>query len=521
MTLRTQLVLLQSIIMLVVIVGAGVAAAIVQERQIRDAYRERMVGVALSVAQLPTIVEAFDDPDPAAVIQPIAELIRASSGVTYVVVTNVDGIRYSHPNPDLIGEPASTPPDAAQSGEIYVGTQTGTLGESWRVKAPVFDADGEVIGQVSVGTLESELQADLVDSIWLLASWLAVAAVVGVLLSTWAANVVRRRIYGLEPDEIKAMLDTRDATLHGIREGIVVLDEHLRVVLCNDAAARLLDVEPQSALERPIQSVLDVDAASLVLEGEQRLTLAGERVLLVHADPVVVGGRDAGVVLILMDRTEVDDALRELAGAQGTAEALRAQQHEFANTLHTISGLLELGEPEAAIALIDRASPGGAISATDANSGVRDVEVAALVLAKRSRAKELGIALEIDATGLTSSIDADSADLVTIVGNLVDNAIDATGHDGLVRLTLEDEGDEARIVVDDDGPGVPDADRQRIFELGVSTKLARDRGGRGYGLTLVRRVVSRLGGTISVEASPLGGARVVARLRRRVHEEAL
>ena len=161
MRLRTQLVLLQSAIMLVVILGSGIAAAWLQERSLREAYLDRMIGVAYSVAQLPSVTDAFDDADPAAVIQPIAETVREASDVTYVVVSNVEGIRYSHPNPELIGEVVSTPPDAATTGELVVNTQTGTLGTSWRAKVPVFGADGAVIGQVSVGILESELQRRL------------------------------------------------------------------------------------------------------------------------------------------------------------------------------------------------------------------------------------------------------------------------------------------------------------------------------------------------------------------------
>lgn len=512
MPLRRQLVLLQSVIMLVVIVGASVGAVVIQEAQIREAYKDRMIGVAFSVAQLPTVLEAFDDPDPSATIQPIAELIRTSSDVTYVVVTNVDGIRYSHPTPELIGQPASTVPTAAQTGEIWIGTETGTLGESWRVKVPIFGPDGEVIGQVSVGTLESELQADLLGSMRTLAVWLVIAAIVGVLLATWAASVVRRRIHGVEPDEIKAMLETRDATLHGIREGIVVVGDDGRIVLCNDAAARLLDVEVDDAVGEPLGGVLDADLDELLADDGQRLVLAGERVLVAHADPVVVHDRTVGSVVILVDRTETDEALRALAGAQSAAEGLRAQRHEFANTLHTIGGLIELGESDAALAMVRREGDGGAISGVE-ESGIHDLELAALVLAKRARARELGVRLTVDASGLAVPFAAEGADLVTIVGNLVDNALDAAGMQGRVRVTLVSQaGADAvgRIVVEDDGPGVPETEREAIFDLGHSSKGAGR--GRGYGLTLVRRVVARLGGDVRVDDADLGGARLTVTL---------
>lgn len=512
MPLRRQLVLLQSVIMLVVIVGAGVAMVLVRERQIRSAYEDQMVSVAQAVATLPTVIDAFEEPSPSQVIQPIAELIRTSSDLTYVVVTNVDGIRYSHPNPDRIGEPASTEPTAALTGEIFIDTQVGTLGESWRVKVPIVDSDGAIIGQVSVGILESELRADLDGSMWQIALWLAVAAIVGVLLSTWAASVVRRRIYGLEPDEIKAMLETRDATLHGIREGIVVVDDDDRIVLCNDAAARLLDVEVDDAVGERIEHVLDADVASLLDDDGQRLVLAGERVLVAHADPVVVHDRTVGSVVILVDRTETDEALRALAGAQSAAEGLRAQRHEFANTLHTIGGLIELGESDAALAMVRREGDGGAIGGVE-ESGIHDLELAALVLAKRARARELGVRLTVDAAGLEVPFAVDGADLVTIVGNLVDNALDAAGMQGRVHVTLSSRaGVEAvgRIVVEDDGPGVPAVARGAIFELGHSSK-GQGRA-RGYGLTLVRRVVARLGGDVRVDDAELGGARLTVTL---------
>ena len=143
----------------------------------RDAYKGRLIGVAESVAQLPSVINAFGTTsDQPATIQPIAEVIRQASNVTYVVVTNRHGVRQSHPNPAEIGRPVSTDPSVPLSGEIYVGTQTGTLGESWRVKVPIFDDDGEVMGQVSVGILESELRADFIGGLTGMLAALVVAA---------------------------------------------------------------------------------------------------------------------------------------------------------------------------------------------------------------------------------------------------------------------------------------------------------------------------------------------------------
>ncbi|MGM1028681.1 MAG: ATP-binding protein [Actinomycetota bacterium] len=517
MRLRTQLVLLQSAIMLVVILGTGGAAAWIQERTLRDAYVDRMIGIADSVAQLPTVIDAYDDPDPSRVIQPIAETIRVASGMTYVVVTDREGIRFSHPSPERIGERVSTEPTTAETGERFVGTEEGTLGVSWRAKVPVIGADGQLLGQVSVGILESELRADWLDDIWVLGLCLAVAAVLGVVLATWAASLVRRRIYGVEPEEIKSMLETRNATLHGIGDGLVVLDERGAVVLCNDAGLRLLGRAPGADIVgTPIAEVLDAPIDPLLADaGEQQLVLAGERMLLARVDRVVVDGRTVGTVLILRDRTELDAALRDLAGAQGMTETLRAQQHEFANTLHTLGGLLELGETGAAMGVIERAGAGGALASLEPASGILELEIAALLLAKRAQAREHGVELVVrpgSTLGPAASA-GDAGDWVTVLGNLVDNAVDAAG--GRVEVSIDDADDGTRVVtiiVDDDGPGVPEPQRDAIFDIEVSTKSHAAGLARGYGLTLVRRIAERLGGETRVEDSPLGGARFIARL---------
>lgn len=515
-----QLLLLQVAIVLTTVVGTGVTAMLIQERQLREGYQDRMIAVAQSVAGLPVILEAFDDPDPAETIQPVAEVIRRASDVTYVVVANEEGIRYSHPNPDRIGEPVSTDPTVPLSGEIYVGTQTGTLGESWRVKVPIFGASGAVVGQVSVGILESELRADFLGGLGGLLAALAVAALVGVVGSAWIGRLIRRRIYGLEPDEIRAMLETREAMLHGIREGIVAVDDLGRIVLMNDAAARLLDVsDPAHALGRQVEDVLDRELARFIASGEDRETpvLSGERVLLVHGDRVRVDGREIGSIAILRDRTELETMLRELEGAQGLAEGLRAQSHEFSNKLHVVSGLLELGHVDAAIAFIQRVGSGGALSTLDEHDGIADVETAALILAKRSRAQELGLGFEV---APDSHLDAAAhararTDLVTVTGNLVDNAIEACSLGGRITLSIRDDLEPGMVVVrvDDDGPGVPPERRAEIFEPDVTGKAPEPgKARRGIGLTIVQRVAGRLGGSVRVEDSPAGGARFVVRL---------
>jgi two-component system CitB family sensor kinase len=513
LSLRVQLLLLQVVIVLAAVAGVGVAATLIQARQIRASYEQQMVGVAESVARLPSVKEAFTHARPSAEIQPIAELIRKASGVTYVVVTDDKGVRYSHPNPALIGRMVSTDPSVPLSGKTYVGTQTGTLGESWRVKVPVFDDRGVVVGSVSVGILESQLRADLLAQLPRLVPWVLGAALLGLLGAYWVSRLVWRRIHRLEPEEIAALLETRDAMLHSIGEGFVAVDEQGRLALVNDEAVRLLGV-PADSVGRPAVEVLDDEVLEVLrgAPGESRLVLAGERILVAQRSEAIVDGARVGSVLICRDRTELHTVLRDLDGVRDLTSALRAQAHEFANVMHTVSGLIELGQPEEAVEFITRSGYGGALTDSPMAPGVTDPAVTALLMAKLSTSRERGVALVVDPESVLAP--DGTSDIVTVLGNLVDNAVEAAGPGGTVsvaiRAGVEDGVSTTTVVVEDDGPGVPAAERERIFSSGYTTS---DGGAaRGIGLALVDRIVRRRGGRVTVQDAETGGARFEARL---------
>ncbi|MFE4228429.1 ATP-binding protein [Arthrobacter sp. NPDC056886] len=504
--LRFQLVALQLGIVLAVLTAVGAVTIRMQEQQLRDAYKGRLIGVAESVAQLPSVINAFGTPSPAQTIQPIAEVIRQASNVTYVVVTDRHGVRQSHPNPAEIGRPVSTDPSVPLSGEIYVGTQTGTLGESWRVKVPIFNAAGTVIGSASVGVLESTLAADLHEDMPQLFGWLLGAALLSSLGAMYVSKLVWRRIYKLEPEDIAALLETRDAMLHGLGEGLVAVDADGRIALVNDEARRLLGLAgditgtPAAAsLEPAVLRLLSAGSAT------EELVLSGERILLGKVNAATVDGREVGKVLILRDRTELHTVLRDRDGAVDVTQALRAQAHEFANKLHVISGLLELGKQDKAIEYLGRSHNDAVFANRPVAPGITDHGVQALLIAKSTVCAERGIEIIVSPDSLCSA--DDSGDVITVLGNLIDNAVDAAGYDSTVAIRLGESADGGRtIVVEDDGPGVPVAERAKVFEPGVTSKEAEGINSRGFGLALVQRVASRRGGRAAVSSSALGGA---------------
>jgi two-component system CitB family sensor kinase len=512
MPLGLQLLLLQVTIVLATVMIAGLLAVTLQQRQIRDAYRQQVLTVATSVAQLPTVIDAYSTSDPPATLQPLAELIREASGMTFVVLTDAQGIRYAHPDPARIGELVSTDPTPTLAGEVFVGTETGTLGETLRAKVPIRGPDGRVIGAASVGILESALADDLREDVPAVVGWLGGAALLGSVGSALLARMVRRRIYGLEPEEIARLLEAREAMLHGIREGVLAVDVRGRVVLANDEAVRLLglDADPTG---RPADEVLDPALLPLLAEAREvvdEIVLAHERTLLANRTAATVGGRRIADLLTLRDRTELFTALRELDGQRTLTDTLRAQAHEFSNHLHVLQGLIELDRPDEAVRFIDRIGGGGRLLDGAALGEVHDAAVAALLVAKAAVARERHVQLTLDPD---SALENGGDDAVTVLGNLIDNAVDAVGDGGQVVVLVQQEDDGGIFVrVDDNGPGVPEADRERVFAAGVTTKTAAGAQGRGIGLALVARIARRRDGEATLSRSPLGGTQVIVRL---------
>ncbi|TNM59255.1 sensor histidine kinase [Streptomyces sp. NP160] len=514
MPLGPQLLALQALIVLSCVVLAGFAAVSLQQRQIRQAYGDQMMAVARNAATLPDVVEAYEQPGgPGDDLQDLATLLQQASKVSFVVFLDRDGIRLSHPDPELIGSPSTTSAAEVLRGEEFLGTQTGTLGPSLRAKVPVRDASDRILGAVSVGIVESELDDDFTEDVPWLAAWLGGAAVLGSAGSYLLTRLVRRRIMGLEPDEIARLLQAREAMLHGIREGVLAVDERGRVVLVNDEACRLLDLDgTDGALSgRSAADVLDPAALELLEADDDAVDaplLVGERVLLASRTPALVHGRRVGRVLTVRDRTELSGAVRELDGQRSLTTTLRAQAHEFSNQLHVLQGLLELGRTADAVALIDRLGGGGRLLSGAGLGGVEDASVSALLMAKAALARERGAELVV--SPVTRVPEGAGDDVVTVLGNLVGNALDAAGQGGRVLVDVRALGPDGRwvVTVDDDGPGVPEALREQVFRVGVTTKAGGDgRHGQGIGLALVARVAARRGGSAAVTRSEMGGAR--------------
>jgi two-component system CitB family sensor kinase len=509
-TLSAQILAIQSAVLVLALAAGFVLVVWYQKGQLDRQYEHRALAVAEAVAATPAIQRAVAEGNPHGELEAMARSVWKATGVRYVVITNAQGIRYTHPNPRLVGRPVYDDPEPASSepfrtGRPWTGIQTGTLGTTARGKAPLFSVGGELIGEVSVGIPVGTVQGYLASELPSTAAYMLAALAVGMLLSLLLARRLKRQTFGLELDEIAGMLQEREAMLHGIREGVLGLDTRNRILLANDEARTMLGL-PEDCVGRPLADLVPDGRLRDVITGRQE----GADHLIVLEHRVVVANRmpiraqhsiHLGWVVTLQDRTEPEGLMRELDAVLGLTEALRAQSHEFSNRLHTLVGLIELGRHDEAIAYVTQVSSARNDLVAGLAASVREPHLVALLLAKTSVAEERGVRLRVTCSGALDGEIVDVADLVTVVGNLVDNAVDASlaaPEPRFVEVELSSAGTDLLVRVSDSGPGVPDDALASIFEDGWSTKQSRSGARRGLGLALVRQVVERHGGIVEV-----------------------
>lgn len=521
------------LVAVILLSGCLTLALWIVSRQSADDTAARLsLGVSTTLARDPFVIAAVQTPDPTAELEPYALSIVKSAGVDFVTIMDTSGIRYTHPDRSQIGGRFLGTIDNALRGKSLTETYTGTLGPSVRAVVPVMQGE-TVIAIVSAGVTVERVLASLAPRIPLVIG----AAVLLVALGTAGAFVGRRalsRVTGsMRPAELSRMVGYYESVLHSVREGLILTDDRGRVVLYNDEAADLLGLPPTRS-DRPPSTVLELglppSIASLI-ESRVRIVeefhLAGDRVLLVNQEPASPTGTRTrsplGSLTTLRDLTEVQRLSGELESVRTLSDALRSQTHEYANQLHTVVSLLELGRTREAIELIAQETETSQSLADDLVGASSEPALAALLLGKVAQAAECGVQLRLavdDALGASALL---TSELVSVVGNLVDNAIDAAGGDSLNRgtppatITVHLSSDPAAGVVEltvaDSGPGIDSDHLRLIFDRGFSTKPA-DASGRGFGLAVVRDILARRGGVVEVAASGPEGTRFVARWPR-------
>ncbi|WP_326699894.1 sensor histidine kinase [Streptomyces sp. NBC_01754] len=531
-SLAGQLFVMQALLVAAVVAGCAVFAYVSGRAQAEQTAARQVRAAALAMAESPSVREAIRTPDPSAVLQPYAERVRAETGIAFVTIMAPDGVRWTHPNPAEIGRSFIGHTDRALLGETFEETYTGTLGPSIRVVTPVRDGE-RVVGLVSAGITVERVSTQVREQLGALGLAAGAALAVGAL-GTYVINArLRRHTHGMNARELSRMHDYHEATLHAVREGLLMLDGRRRIALVNDAGRELLGLSPRAVGLRVDELELPAALTGALLASEPRVDevhLTADRVIVVNTSPVV-GGERRGTVVTLRDHTELQALSGELDSERGFSQALRSQAHEAANRLHTVVSLIELGRVEEAVEFATAELELAQVLTDRVVGAVGEPVLAALLLGKAAQAHERGVELVlaedslIDDGALPPSLAP--RDLVTILGNLVDNAVDAaseataggggavvpgqrTAARALVTVTARTDGGDLLLRVADTGAGVAPDDAGEVFRRGWTTRGT----GRGLGLALVRQAAHRNGGTVTLDRSAHGGARFTVRLPR-------
>lgn len=473
--------------------------------------QDRMLAVATSIADNPLVLTAATGPDPSSRLQPYARKVMQDAGIDFITIMAPDRTRWTHPNPDEIGKPYIGSVDQALQGRPFTEIYAGTLGPSVRAIVPVADGTGKVRAMVAAGVTVTNVSVALNARLPAIFG-VALALLAGGSLVSWLLGRYLRRVtLGWGPEQLGQLFAFYDSVLHSVREGLLLVDRKGEVVLYNDQAAALLAIPPRTTGIPSLKDLqLPASLGDLLASGRSardEIHLTDSRVLVVNQEPARPPGepqgrraQPLGTVTTLRDHTELEALSGELQSMRTLSDALRSQTHEHSNRMHTIVSLLELGRSAEALDFAAEDLHHSQQLADEVVGSVHEPVLAALLMGKAAQANERGIALAISTEGELEGPQLDPHDLVTIVGNLVDNALDAAaGADAprQVDVALRVSASHAVIEVADSGPGIDEEEARRVIERGYSTKEPGEFG-RGIGLALVRQAVNRLGGTLQI-----------------------
>ncbi len=476
----------------------------------------RALAIARTVAQIPEIQDHIEHRNGYTVIQPIAERIRLSTQTEYIVILDMEKIRFSHPLQERIGQEFyGQDAEPAFESEEIVSRATGVAGPSIRAFSPIYIDEGTTqVGVVLVGILSPSL-TELLGAIGTDISFSLMAGLLaGIAGSFLLAKNIKKIMFNLEPTEIARMLEERTAVFHSIEEGIIAINQENRISVMNNIAKRIFGIR-ENPLGKEITKVipdswLPVTAKTGVPEYNQVRTI-NNTTILVNRIPIWVRGQVIGAVATFRDKTEAYRMAEELTGVKDFIDALRVQNHETINKLHTIAGLIQLDKEEEALDFIFKEIEKQQEITSFLTENIKDYSVAGLILGKYNRAQELKVNFQIDRQSRLHRLPRhlDSSAMIVIIGNILENAFEAViakpQAERQVKFSLRDEKDKLILDVQDTGKGIDPAIRPEIFKKGFTTK---NKAGHGLGLPLVKAYVENSGGTIRLDSQQGEGTRI-------------
>ena len=509
------------IFLLILVVSVFIIAALAQyftasfEDYLATHVRDMAMNQAKIIASNDSIITAVKHRDYKR-LATIADKLQSGTDFDYVVIGDTNSIRLYHPNPEKIGYPMQfTKPGALEKGESYFITGKGSIGMAMRAKTPIFDDDGKIIGVVSIGYLISKIDSWRSDFLLPMAGVFILLLLVLMLLSWFFAAHIRRQMLGMEPKQIARVVRQQEALFSSVYEGLIAVDPDGYITAINRSARKMLGLSSPGRkwLGKPVSEVVQpVDFFTQQIAEKRQDAMVNFNGLSVIANREAIRSGDEllGAIISFRSKDEIATLNAQLTQIKQYVESLRTLRHEHLNWMSTINGLLQMKEYDKVLAMVQGESQAQQQLIDSLRGAFADRQVAGLLFGKVQRARELGLTMTIVPGSQLHQLPEglDSTEFAAIVGNLLDNAFEASLRtqqgNKVVELYLSDEGDDVIIEVADQGCGVPEALREKIFEQGVSTRTDEP-GEHGIGLYLIASYVRRCNGVITLEDnSPCG-----------------
>lgn len=476
--------------------------------------------IARTVAKLPEVQHELSTDrkpiDQAKVIDETIEGIRIINKAEYIVVLNMDYIRLSHPVKALIGKKSNTTDEnAAFTEHYYLSKAKGEVGTTIRAFVPIMNISHKQIGVVIVGySLPT-----IMEILYSIRKEIVIAALLSLLFGAWGAWMLgrnmKKQMFDLEPHEIAKLYTERTETFNAMHEGIITIDNDFTVTIFNNKAKQILGVVEENLIGKKIYDILPDTRLPEILDYNQPIynkeLLINQHNIMSNRVPIEVDGETVGAIAIFQDRTEVKKLAEELTGVKEFVQALRIQNHEHKNKIHTIAGLLQLGHYQQALKYIEEVKEKQDEIVNFLNDRIKNQNISGLLLSKINHGKELGIDVEIDMNSQLTYLpeQLDFNDFVVILGNLIENAFDALQlvkkEEKKVMISIDQDEESLSILIEDNGVGMTEEMIDRIFEDGYSTKKNEN---HGIGLYLIQDIVKKLDGTIDVTSTPGEGTSI-------------
>lgn len=454
-------------------------------------------------------------------VRKLDRLVSENELVDFIVVADNSSIRLYHPDHSLIGRKfvGGDEKKVLTDQTSYITTKKGTSDTQKRAFHQITDDSGNILGFVMVSASLETIHAKRIQIFMHLLVVLFLILCTGIFFAALLSRSIQKALLGYEPRTFAQMYLQREEILDTLEDSILAVTDTGQYLYRNPAAKNYFPEKFNlftTVLAEPLSSCFSdqqtIDKLMLERNGNT---------FLVKLIPLIHKKHCDGILVIARNKTEVTQMAEQLTGMNHILDALRANTHEFMNKLHVIAGLLQISETEKALEYIHE-------NASEIEGGYRTIiqlimnkTIAALILGKQNRAKELDIrfVLQKESCLEVHNPFLSSKELVTIIGNLIENAFHALKDVTEVReveLMIRSDEKGITITVDDTGCGMSEEQITRIY----SGQYTSQGSGHGYGLRLIQEIVHSHNGYFTIDSEPGEGSSVsiVVNQKRKLKE---